>query len=405
MRIAFLSVSAEMGGSETCLVQLVRAIRASDAAAMLHVVLPRSGPLEHAAREAGCDTHVLPMPASLARFGESGTRGFARTSAALLGAAVAARGYRRDLRDTLSAIAPDIVHSNGFKFHVLASRARPRTAALVWHLHEFVSPRPLTCRLLRHHVGSVDAIVANSVSVAQDASAALHPGVPVERIYNGIDLAEFAPAGDVADLDALAGAPPLPRGALRVGLVGTFGRWKGHEVFLRALARLQASTPLRGYIVGDALYETAGSQYSRQELERLAGALGIRAQVAFTGYVPRTAPVLRALDVVVHASTQPEPFGLVIAEAMACGRAVIASAAGGAAELVGEGCDALTHAPGDVDGLASALGRLAGDAALRARLGTAARATAEARFDAARFGAAFLDLYGRLMDHAMAEAR
>ena len=54
---------------------------------------------------------------------------------------------------------------------------------------------------------------------------------------------------------------------------------------------------------------------------------------------------MRALDIVVHASTEPEPFGLTIAEGMASGRAVIVSAAGGAAEIVQDGVDALTCAP------------------------------------------------------------
>ena len=93
---------------------------------------------------------------------------------------------------------------------------------------------------------------------------------------------------------------------------------------------------------------------------------------------------MRALDVVVHASTRPEPFGLVIAEAMACGRAVITSGTGGAGELVRDGVDAVTHRPGDAVDLASRIERLAADAALRARLGRAARDTAERRFDAAR---------------------
>ena len=70
---------------------------------------------------------------------------------------------------------------------------------------------------------------------------------------------------------------------------------------------------------------------------------------------------MRALDVVVHASTQPEPFGLVIAEAMACGRAVITSAAGGAAEIIDAGVDAITHPPGDAASLSACMVRLARD--------------------------------------------
>ena len=106
---------------------------------------------------------------------------------------------------------------------------------------------------------------------------------------------------------------------------------------------------------------------------------------------------MRALDVVVHASTQPEPFGLVIAEAMACGRAVIASAAGGAGEIVTPGHDALAVAPGDVDGLADAVRRLVQDPVLRESLSRAARESAVVRFDRARLAAEVAPLYRSLL--------
>src|SRR6185503_20986573 len=99
------------------------------------------------------------------------------------------------------------------------------------------------------------------------------------------------------------------------------------------------------------------------------------------GFVHTPEASFRALNVVVHASTAPEPFGLVIAEAMACGRAVIVSNAGGAAELVSNDIDALTHSPGDVGELAKRIAALATDADLRRRLGSAARVTAERAFD------------------------
>jgi glycosyltransferase involved in cell wall biosynthesis len=188
---------------------------------------------------------------------------------------------------------------------------------------------------------------------------------------------------------------------VRVGLVATYSRWKGHDVFLRALARLR-STNVRAYVIGGALYDTDRSQYSLGELRALAKRYGVEGRVGFTGFVAASERVMRTLDVVVHASTTPEPFGLVIAEAMACGRAVIASGAGGSAELVRDGIDALTHAPGDADGLARAIDALAGDAALRARIGAAARQTALARFDARRLGEQFAGLYESARDRAVA---
>jgi glycosyltransferase involved in cell wall biosynthesis len=263
----------------------------------------------------------------------------------------------------------------------------------VWHLHEYVSPRPLTRRLLKRYVSRAAAVVANSHSVAADLREVFGGDAPVRMIYNAVDLQEFSPVGDTVDLDGLAGLPPPAPGALRVGLLATFGRWKGHEPFLQAVRKVAQTVPVRAYIIGAPLYDTSGSQYSLAEIRSLAGELGVAAHVGFTGFMERPAAALRALDVVVHASTQPEPFGLVIAEGMACGRAVIVSRAGGAAELVEDGVTALTHTPGDAADLAAAIERCAGSPELRRALGERARRAAVGRFDPDVFGHAFTDLY------------
>jgi glycosyltransferase involved in cell wall biosynthesis len=125
----------------------------------------------------------------------------------------------------------------------------------------------------------------------------------------------------------------------------------------------------------------------------MAAQLAVAGRVAFTGFVSDPAAAMRALDVVVHASTEPEPFGLVIAEAMACGRAVVASADGGAAEIVSDGVDALTHAPGDFQALARIITKLALDPELRLRLGRTAAASAASRFTRERLAAEMTPIY------------
>jgi glycosyltransferase involved in cell wall biosynthesis len=100
--------------------------------------------------------------------------------------------------------------------------------------------------------------------------------------------------------------------------------------------------------------------------------------------VDDAAAAMRSLDIVVHASTEPEPFGMVIIEAMACERALIASDAGGASELFVDGEDALAHPPGDVEILGQQIRRLAGDVELRQRLGKAGRAKAERLYHGTR---------------------
>ena len=404
MRIAFLSVSAEMGGSEASLLQLVTGIRRLHPGWELFVIVPREGPLAQRAHAAGADVRVVGMPEALARFGEStGGVKVAQRGAALLGAASSVRAYVRALSSSVADIDPAVVHSNGLKMHVLASRAMPRDRPIVWHMHEYLSNRPLSRRLLKAFRTRPRAVVANSQSVAADLRVAL--GIaPVTTIYNAVDLTEFHPQRPAADLDAICGLPPSPAGAVRVGLVATFGRWKGHATFMRAIAALERRPEVRAYIVGGPLYDTAGSQHTREELEDEARRLGLAGRLGFTGFLDRPSTALRALDVVVHASTQPEPFGLVIAEGMACGRAVIASAGGGAAELVRNGIDALTHVPGDAASLASAIERLVADAPLRARLGDEARMTAERRFATESFAGAFARLYEQVHEDTRAVA-
>jgi glycosyltransferase involved in cell wall biosynthesis len=180
---------------------------------------------------------------------------------------------------------------------------------------------------------------------------------------------------------------------VRVGLVAAYARWKGHEVFLDAVARLPDDLPARFYVVGGPLYKSAGSQHSTESLKAKAEALGLSGRVGFTGHRAEPADVYRALDVVVHASTRPEPFGRVIVEAMACGRAVVASQTGGAVELFEDGSSALGCPPGDPVALAAALARLVSGPGLRRSLGANGRAAAVARFDRTRLAGEWEQVY------------
>jgi glycosyltransferase involved in cell wall biosynthesis len=180
--------------------------------------------------------------------------------------------------------------------------------------------------------------------------------------------------------------------------VATYARWKGQEVFLEAAAQvLQAAAgrSVRFYIVGGPIYQTAGSQYTEAELRTKAAELGIAAHVGFIAFQRDPANVYRGLDVVVHASTQPEPFGLTIVEGMACARPVIVSQEGGAAELFTPGYDAVGVRPRDPAALAAAIGELLHDPERCQRLAANARQTAIRRFSRTRLGPQLLAIYRR----------
>jgi glycosyltransferase involved in cell wall biosynthesis len=393
LSIAYLSASAALGGAERALLDLVASLRAAEPAWRLTLVAAEDGPLLERARALGAEARVLPFPRALAGLGDAGAADGRGLRAGMARAAPGAAVYAARLRRLLGALAPDVVHTNGFKMHLLGAWTAPRDARVVWHLHDFVSSRRAMAGLLRRSAGRAAGAVAVSRAVAADAAAVLGAGVRMRTVYNAVDLGRFTPAGPATDLDAAAGMAPAPAGTVRVGLVATMGRWKGHDVFLRAVAALPADVPVRAYVVGGGIYRTAGSEVDADALRRRAAELGIADRVGFTCFVDDPASAMRALDVVVHASTQPEPFGLVIAEAMACGRAVVASAAGGAGEIVTPGHDALAVYPGDADGLSRAIRCLATDPALRGRLARAGRDTALRRFDRARLAAEVAPLY------------
>jgi glycosyltransferase involved in cell wall biosynthesis len=355
----------------------------------------------------GVTVTVLPFPTRLARMGETGTNGSvfgrARVLASLCMAAPETNAYAVRLRRVVSEFGPDVVHTNGLKMHLLGTRCAG-AAALIWHLHDYVSSRPTTSRLLNQSAGRCRLAIANSVSVARDAQSIFGNTLQIRVLYNGVDLDRFSPDGSQIDLDRLCRLPAAEAGTIRVGLIGSFARWKGHSVFLTALSLLQPRGRIRGYVIGGSIYETDRSQYSLAVLRDLAQRLGIASMVGFTGYIDRPESALRALDIVVHASTEPEPFGLVIAEAMACGRPVIVSATGGAAEIVHVGVDALAHPAGDAAALASRILELAGNSRLRGRLGRAGRTTAERRFDRTRLAEELLRIYQHAVGRGYVQA-
>lgn len=394
MRIVYLNPCGQMGGAETSLVGLLASVRAAEPDWQLRLVLGEDGPLARKAEALGVPVIVMPFPVSLARLGDAGG-GLLSKSWSLMASAGSTAFYVQRLRRLLQQEQPQIIHSNGFKMHMLAAWSRPHRTPVLWHIHDYVSNRPLMSRLLRRYAGKCTAAIVNSGSVAADVRK-LCPDLPVTPIHNAVDLARFTPQGETLDLDRLADLPRAASGTVRVGMVATFAKWKGHEVFLRALSLLPAGLALRGYVIGGPIYQTAGSQYSFEALRHQAAQLKLDGRVGFTGFVDDTAAAMRSLDIVVHASTQPEPFGMVIIEGMACGRAVIASPAGGAVELLEAGENALTHPPGDAAALSQQILRLAAEPELRQRLGQAGRATIERSFHYERLARELTALYRRI---------
>jgi glycosyltransferase involved in cell wall biosynthesis len=392
-----VSPAAGLGGAERCLLDCIAALH-EHGGVETSVLALADGPLLERARLLGANTQVIHAPRNLALLGESGSG--AESGGALLGLFSAAPDIMRFLariREAIVAAKADVVHSNGMKAHLLAGVLTPARTRLVVHLHDFISQRraskwllPALGRMRRR-----TAYIAISGAVARDF-ASIAPAADVRTIYNVVDTDYFrAGTGEPDWLAALASLEPPTLATTTFGLVATYARWKGHGLFIEAaglVRKARPELPLRFYIVGGPIYETVGSQVVASELLQQARAAGIDSHFGLVPFQDDIARVYRSLNVVVHASTQPEPFGRTIVEAMACARPVIVARAGGAAELFTEGVNAFGFEPGSAKELAEAMMREL-DPELRERVGRSAREHAVLRFGRRRLAGELLRVY------------
>jgi glycosyltransferase involved in cell wall biosynthesis len=213
----------------------------------------------------------------------------------------------------------------------------------------------------------------------------------IQVVYCGVDLKRFSP-DHAAQGERLRRDLGIVPGAPVVGMVGRFERWKGQHVFLRAAAHVRRRFPETVFlVVGDTLFGLQPGY--KTELEQLALELGLKDSVRFLGFREDMPALYAAMDVVVHASTTPEPLGLVILEAMACARAVVAADAGGPRETVLDGVTGFLTPPGDPESLAERLISLLEDPAQRSRMGQAGRRRVEECFGMDRMARLLEDAY------------
>ena len=135
-----------------------------------------------------------------------------------------------------------------------------------------------------------------------------------------------------------------------------------------------------GLIVGSSIYRTPVEQEYEAEVRARIEQLGLQDRVVLTGYQERVANFVNAADLLIHPPIRPEPFGLAPIEAMALGKPVIASAAGGLLETVEAGVSGVLVEPGNVQGFAEAVKGLLEDPERRQEMGRRGRERVERCF-------------------------
>ena len=379
-----------MGGAESAVLDCIAS--SNGTAGSQSVVALGCGPFLAAAQELGARTTVVELPAAVRAIGES----FASSPAVLrtlVGPLWTFPEFFRRYSRTVESFAPEMIHSHGIKTHVLAAMM-PRRAPVVWHLHDYVGTRSVSSRLLPLLARRCALAIAVSDSVARDAREQLPGSLPVAMVHNAVDCDRYSPDGSTLDLDACCGLPPAPDGTVRIGLPATFARWKGHDVFLEAVALLERDD-LRAYVIGGPMSQDRPEPVGSRG-PSLDGCLA-RSPVAHWvhWFSPRHA---RRLSRTRRRRAREHPAGAVrlSSRAMACARAVVAAPTGGAAELFIDGQHALAAESGNATSLAAALRRLIDDRTFRAELGGRARAHVLSSFNRERFAQSLQAALGQI---------
>jgi glycosyltransferase involved in cell wall biosynthesis len=251
-----------------------------------------------------------------------------------------------------------------------------------------------------HHVGFVTPpfapslmpiqphyrLVAASCAVRQTLAANGLPVAQAPVVYPGArtELFGAAATGRASALDLASAlvraSQPLGSAAnpLKLGFAGLLMGSKGAHTVLQALAALHR----QGLAVQASLAGESFQSGYREALDALVAREGLAGLVQFVGQLdrPRLARFWALHHVGVFASTFPEAFGIVAAEVMASGVALVTSGVGGAAELIEPGVSGLSFAPGDAASLAAALQQLLADPDLLWRLAQAGQQRVRARF-------------------------
>jgi glycosyltransferase involved in cell wall biosynthesis len=230
--------------------------------------------------------------------------------------------------------------------------------------------------------GRVTRLFAISEATRQRNLAAFPlPPERIRRLYLGIDLAPYAPQLDEPAREALRRELGVAPGQVAIGLPGRLTDGKGHEVWLEGLALLHERAPgldWHGVLIGGLTAREGSDETYVAQLRRRVAELGLEGRVTFAGFRADLPRLFEALDIVCVPSRN-EAFGLTVVEAMAAGKAIIGADSGAIPELLEAGSGYLAD-PQKPLAWADAMAKQGQDAALRARLGQAARQRAETIF-------------------------
>ena len=350
-KILFVDHTAVMGGAELSLLELATAYSKSS-----KVLLLEDGALRKRLEQREVLVSIATASKSMLRL---------RTSSGLDSLKIIPELWRVAGQIKQNASDYDLILANSQKAFVTVALASLRgSPPIFWYLHDILTAKHFSRinRLVAIFLANRFAtkVLVNSQATGTAFAAAGGNKQLCHVVYNGFDSKKFALVAqeDVAKIRTQLdiGNAPL------VGLFSRLSYWKGQHILLEAVKRLPQ---VQVILVGDALF---GEQEYVSELKLLAEIPELARRVHWLGFRDDIPVLMKACDIIVHTSTEPEPFGRVIVEGQLAQKPVIASAAGGALELIEDGKTGFLFPPKDASALGEIIKRLIDDRPLAQKI-------------------------------------
>lgn len=346
-RILFVDHTAVMGGAELSLLDMATAYAHSS-----KVLLFQTGSLQGRLKQAQVEVVIARASAQMLSL---------RTSARLKSLAIIPELWR--IAGEISQLSADsnLVLANSQKAFIAAALATLRgSPPLVWYLHDILTAKHFSSlnRLVAVSLANrfASKVLVNSQATGKAFVAAGGKSDLCHVVYNGFKSDKFdrVASQDIADVRATLGIGNAPL----VGLFSRLSYWKGQHILLEAVREL---SQVQVVLVGEALF---GEHEYVDEIKQLAQIPELQGRIHWLGFRDDVPTLMKACDIVVHTSTEPEPFGRVIVEGQLAQKPVVASAAGGALELIESGRNGFLFPPEDAIALRQSINKLISDHSL-----------------------------------------
>lgn len=377
-KILYISHSAAIAGAEVCLLTLLKYLNKEKFEPV--VVFPSEGPLKEKIEGLGVRTYITPLEWWI-------DNGFQPSDIAIFDRV-------NKISDIISIEKPDIVHTNTSVIWEGAIAAKYNNIRHVWHIHEKLDKHPsLTAVLTLKFVYMImnmlsDRIVAVSKTTKESLMNFL-PSNKVSIIYNGIDRTKFQPLENIPSLREELG---LNNNTFLAVTIGALIREKGIDILLDAakLVKMYGGN-VRFIIVGP------GSREAIAELQKQIDEVDLKDFVYYLGFREDIPRIINSADILVL-SSRTEAFPLVVLEAMAACKTVLATKCGGPEEMITDGETGYLVPANDYESLGRKILDISNCKEKLESIGKAARKRFEENFKAENYAKNFEELYIDLLN-------